>query len=92
MPTGSDLASVSLEPKAAKVPIAWSSASSAAPHADIIKQKLSEGLSCRRIWQDLVEEYGFTGSYDAVRRLGKKIREKHPELVDVLHSAPGEEA
>jgi transposase len=92
VPTGSALTSVSLEAKAAKVPIAKESASSAAPHADVIKQKLSEGFSYQRIWQDLVEEYGFSGSYDAVRRLGKKLKKKHPELVDVLHSAPGEEA
>ncbi|MBC7229812.1 MAG: transposase [Actinobacteria bacterium] len=39
-----------------------------------------------------MEEYGFAGSHDAVRRRGKKIKKKHPELVDVLHSAPGEEA
>lgn len=92
VPTGSELTSVSLEAEAAKVPIVRQSASSAAQYAEVIKHKMEEGLSYQRIWQDLVEEYGFSGGYDAVRRLGQKLKKKHPELVDVLHSAPGEEA
>src|SRR3989339_720450 len=33
--------------------------STAAPYRDAILEKLDLGLSLQRIWQDLVEEYGF---------------------------------
>ena len=36
--------------------------------AEPIAVKVEVGLSARRIYQDLVEESGFTGSYEAVKR------------------------
>ncbi len=64
--------------------------SSAALFRDVIVSKLDSGLSVQRIWQDLVEEYGFGYSYEAVKRFVRKLpRGRRP--VGVFHSAPGEE-
>jgi len=38
--------------------------------------KLDAGLSVQRIWQDLVEEYGFGYSYEAVKRFIARQRQK----------------
>ena len=52
--------------------------------------KLDAGLSVQRIWQDLVEEYGFGYSYEAVKRFIRKLPRPR-RAVGVFHSAPGEE-
>jgi transposase len=64
--------------------------SSAAHFRDAIVCKLEAGLSVQRIWQDLVEEYGFGYSYEAVKRFVRKLPRRH-RAVGVFHSAPGEE-
>jgi transposase len=64
--------------------------SSAAPYHDAIVTKLDAGLSVQRIWQDLVEEYGFGYSYEAVKRYIRKLPRRR-RAVGVFHSAPGEE-
>ncbi len=64
--------------------------SSAALYCDTIVAKLDAGLSVQRIWQDLVEEYGFGYSYEAVKRFVRKLPRRH-RAVGVFHSAPGEE-
>jgi transposase len=64
--------------------------SSAAPYHDTIVAKLDAGLSIQRIWQDLVEEFGFGYSYEAVKRFVRKLPRRR-RAVGVLHSAPGEE-
>jgi hypothetical protein len=33
-----------------------------------IAEKLDAGLSLQRIWQDLIEEYGYGASYESVKR------------------------
>ena len=64
--------------------------SSATLYHDAIETKLEQGLTAQRIWQDLVEEYGYAHSYESVKRyvrgLGKRGR-----VVGVFHSAPGED-
>lgn len=93
VPTGSEMGVVSLESNAAKLPTGSPPPrSTAAPYQEFIKEELSKGLSYQGIWQDLVEEYAYQGSYDSVRRFASKLKEKHRELADVMHSAPGEEA
>jgi transposase len=64
--------------------------SSAARYRDTILTKLESGLSVQRIWQDLVEEYGFGYSYEAVKRFVRKLPRRR-RAAGVLHSAPGEE-
>jgi transposase len=66
--------------------------STAHPYRDFIEAGLEKGLSYQRIWQDLVEEYAYCGSYDSVRRYARRIKRSRPELSDVMHAAPGEEA
>jgi hypothetical protein len=46
--------------------------SSAALYRNAIVSKLDAGLAAQRIWQDLVEEYGFGYGYEAVK--GKSFR------------------
>ena len=64
--------------------------SSAALYHDMIVAKLDAGLSIQRIWQDLVEEFGFGYSYEAVKRFVRKLPRRR-RAVGVFHSAPGEE-
>jgi transposase len=81
------------EPNAAKV-FAGSRRplrSMAAPYAAAIREKLDLGLSRQRIWQDLVEEYGYGGSYESVKRFVRALPRPR-RAVGVYHSAPGEEA
>ena len=93
VPTGSEIQAVSLEPKAAKVLTGSPPPrSAAAPYQEFITEELSKGLSYQRIWQDLVEEYGYQGGYDSVRRFASKLKDAHRELSDVMHSLPGEES
>jgi transposase len=64
--------------------------SAAASHHDTILEKLNDGLSYQRIWQDLVEEYGYGHSYESVKRYAREV-EPEKRVVGVFHSAPGEE-
>jgi len=63
----------------------------AAPYRDTIQEKLDGGLSLQRIWQDLVEEYAYAGSYESVKRYARRLARPR-RVVGVYHSAPGEEA
>jgi transposase len=54
--------------------------------------KVEVGLSAQRIYQDLVEENGFTDSYESVKRFVRKLREAQPERVWRMECRPGEEA
>lgn len=51
------------------------------------------GLQAARIHQDLVRDYGFTGSYPTVRRYVDRARPKTPEPVsERFETAPGHQA
>jgi len=63
----------------------------AAVHKEAIIKKLESGLTAQRIWQDLVEEYGYGHSYESVKRYVRRLR-KSRRVVGVFHSGPGEEA
>ena len=43
------------------------------------------------IYQDLVDQFGFSGAYNAVKRFTAKLRWRAPEQFDRLEFAPGEE-
>jgi transposase len=49
------------------------------------------GLSAQRIYQDLVEENGFTDSYQSVKRFVRKLRAERPKRIHRLECQPGEE-
>ncbi len=62
------------------------------PHETKIKTWVNQGVQATTIYQALVEQFGFTGSYSSVRRKVQKIRAKNPEASCVLDFAPGEAA
>jgi transposase len=81
------------DPKAAKV-FAGSQLpprSGAAAYHDVIVEKLDLGLTVQRIWQDLVEAYGYGYSYESVKRYIRRL-ERPKRAVGVYFSDPGEEA
>ena len=62
----------------------------AAMYRTAITEKLDAGLSLQRIWQDLVEEYGYGASYESVKRFVRTIAPTR-RAVGVFHCAPGAE-
>jgi transposase len=56
-----------------------------------IKEMLELELSVRRIYQDLSGEYGFSGSYDSVKRFIRRLQSSHPYPVRRIEKLPGEE-
>ena len=45
------------------------------------------------IWQDLVTDHGFVGSYESVKRFVRKLRGvRSPEAVGIIQTGAGEEA
>jgi len=61
------------------------------PLAEVIKAKVEVGLSAQRIYQDLVEENGFSDSYQCVKRFVRKLRAALPERIWRMECQPGEE-
>jgi hypothetical protein len=62
----------------------------AAVYRTAIAEKLDAGLSLQRIWQDLVEEYGYGASYESVKRFVRTLAPTR-RAVGVFHCAPGAE-
>ena len=55
------------------------------PFREQIIAKLDRGLSAQRIFQDLVEEHGFTAKYHSVhRQIQQRIEEYYSGLVERL--------
>jgi transposase len=57
-----------------------------------IEAAVEAGLSAQRIYQDLVSEVGFTGSYQAVKRFVRQLRESQPVPFVRMEVEPGQEA
>jgi transposase len=63
------------------------------PWREVIELGLSRGRNAKAIWQDLVDDHGFTGCYQSVRRFAGKLRgSSSPEARVVITTPPGEEA
>jgi len=58
----------------------------------VILGKLEQGLSGVRIFQDLRQESGFTGSYSSVKRFVRRLNSVHPLPFRRIETGPGEEA
>ncbi len=63
------------------------SASACEPYRERIERAASHGRNAMSIWQDLVDDYGFSHSYQSVGRFVKKLRgervvEAHPVIRD----------
>jgi transposase len=83
-PTGPELVTTALEAEAGRP-------SHCAAYRARIAAKLEEGLSAQRIYQDLVGEVGFSGSYQSVKRYVRQLRDQQPERVWRIEVQPGEE-
>ncbi|HMF12249.1 MAG TPA: IS21 family transposase [Gemmataceae bacterium] len=66
--------------------------SDCAPWHAVIRAKLDAGLTAQRIYQDLVGDHGFTGSYYSVRRFVRRLEPALALPVRRLEVAPGAEA
>ncbi len=62
------------------------------PYRKVIEDKLEEGLTARRIYQDLRDEHGFTGSYSSVKRYVRKVLSKTPLPFRRIEAPAGKEA
>ena len=62
------------------------------PYLALIEAKLETGLSAQRIYQDLVAEVGFSGSYQSVKRFLRRLRGAALGCVRRIEVQPGEEA
>jgi hypothetical protein len=61
------------------------------PFRETIGKKLDQGLSAQRIWQDLVGESGFTGSYSSVKRFVRRFGAHTPFPFRRMECEPGQE-
>ncbi len=62
------------------------------PHRSFIEAQVALGRNAQAIYQDLVEQHGFTNAYNSVKRFVHRLRVRDPARFDVLDSDPGEEA
>ena len=62
------------------------------PFASFIQRGLDAGLSAQRIYQDLVCEQQFAGSYDSVKRFVRRLGAAQPLPFRRMESEPGQEA
>jgi len=61
-------------------------------HREWLEPELQRGRHARALWQDLVDDFGFRGSYASVQRFVRKLRGASPlEAHPVIVTAPGEE-
>jgi hypothetical protein len=62
------------------------------PYAEIIALELERGRNATGIWQDLVDNHGFAGGYQSVKRYVRRLRGgSSPEARVIIQTAPGEE-
>ena len=62
------------------------------PYRAFIEAQLRLKRNFMAIYQDLVDQHGFGGAYNSVKRFAGGLRQGAPEQFDRLEFAPGEEA
>src|SRR5258708_21136390 len=63
------------------------------PYRELIEQGLRRARNGKAIWQDLVSDHGFSGSYQTVKRFVRKLHGSElPEAVGIIQTVAGEEA
>ena len=67
-------------------------ASGCEPWRDLIRAKCDLGLTAQRIYQDLVADHGFAGSYYCVRRFVHRLEQTHDLPFRRIECDPGDEA
>jgi transposase len=84
---------VSPDSEPPEAPACTARASHCAPFLDFIELSLSKGRNAKAIWQDLVDDHGFTGRYASVKRFVRKLRGvSAAEARAVIVTPAGEEA
>ena len=61
-------------------------------HRAWVEAQVQLGRNAQSIFQDLVEQHGFTHGYNSVKRFVRTLKVREPERFDVLEYLPGEEA
>ena len=69
-------------------------ASTSEPYRELIERGLDKGRNAKAIWQDLVDDHGFVGGYQSVKRFINKLRgsASPQQPCAVIVTQPGEEA
>jgi transposase len=62
------------------------------PWRKLIQARCDQGLSAQRIYQDLVADHGFVGSYYCVRRFVQRLERAHDLPFRRIECDPGDEA
>jgi transposase len=81
-------------PGSAPVPVPGRSptASACEPHFDFIELSLSKGRNAKAIYQDLVDDHGFRGRYQSVKRFVRGLRGQPTlQACAIIVTPPGEE-
>jgi transposase len=93
VPTDSGAADEETGPKAFAdpVPLPRTNSQLIFAHRATIRDKYLLGLSAQRVYQDLVEEAGYSGSYETVKRYVRKVRRNAGRYFQRLPVAPGKE-
>ena len=96
--TGSEPASTQIPPprrppamEAAAPPIAYNFPRSACePHRGWIEQQVRLRRNAQAIYQDLVDQFAFTATYESVKRFVRALRHIDPEQFDRFEFSPDE--
>lgn len=86
---------IETSPDSGPVPVPGRSptASACEPYLDFIELSLSKGRNAKAIYQDLVDDHGFTGRYQSVKRFVRQLCGRPgPQACAVIVTLPGEEA
>jgi transposase len=84
---------VSPDSESVSVPGRSPTASACEPYFDFIELSLSKGRNAKAIYQDLVDDHGFTGRYQSVKRFVRQLRcRSGSPACAVIITPPGEEA
>jgi transposase len=62
------------------------------PFRDVILAKFGQELSGQRIYQDLITDHGYAGSYDSVKRFVRRLGVAKPLPMRRMECGPGAEA
>jgi len=94
VPPGSEATIVPHDPKPAISPAGSKPGrlSQCEPFTAAIELGLDRGLSAQRIYQDLVAEQQFGGSYDSVKRFVRQLEQASPLPFRRIETKPGQEA
>lgn len=60
-------------------------------HREFVAAALDQGRNGKGIWQDLVDQHGFAGSYESVKRFLRRLRRSSAVAHPRITTAPGEE-